>query len=92
MTELKYQCAIYCLKNNTGNLETILPLFEEHLEHNKESSELQFLYLLILINSEVPENCRKAWIFLRELIENDQNNTQYLALASILFECYLDSP
>ncbi len=68
LTEIKYQYAIYCLKNNLAKPEAVLPYFEEHLEYNKDSSELQFLYLLILVSSQDQAKVKKAWVLLRELI------------------------
>lgn len=68
--DIKYSYAIYCIKNNLKRPEEALPFIEQYLSLNKDDLKVRLEYLLILMASEEEENCKKAWVFLRELIDS----------------------
>lgn len=88
---LKYTYAMYCIKNNLKKAEDVLPFVEEYLSHNKNDQPVRMQYLLLLVASETEENCKKAWVLLREIIQTNPNDSRNLALASLIFKDYLNS-
>jgi len=47
--------------------------------------KVRLQFLLLLIASENEDNCRKAWILIRELIEVNPDDSRNLILASFVF-------
>lgn len=46
---------------------------------------------MLLIASESEENCKKAWVFLRELIAQNPKQITYLLIANLVFSDFLSS-
>lgn len=82
---IKYSYAMYCIKNKLKKAEDVLSLVEDYLSFNKDDGKVRLEYLLLLIASETEENCKKAWILLRELISSCPEDVKNLVLACFLF-------
>ena len=76
---------MYCIKNKLKKAEEVLSLVEDYLSFHKDDSKVRLEYLLLLIASETEENCKKAWILLREIISASPEDVKNLVLASFLF-------
>ena len=59
---------------------------EKYIEIHKEEPEARMTYVLLMIASEVSSNLNRAWVVLREIIENDKKNVMLLLIAAVLFE------
>jgi hypothetical protein len=86
---LKYSYSMYCLRNRLKKAEEVLPYTEQYLSYNKDDQKVRLEYLLLLIASQNEENCRKAWVLLREILAIDPYDSKNLMLASFLFKDFL---
>jgi hypothetical protein len=48
----------------------VIKLVEQYLSEDKNNEKVKFEYLLLLIGSEQEANCKKAWVLLREMLNN----------------------
>jgi tetratricopeptide (TPR) repeat protein len=83
--EIKYGYAIYCIQNKLKKAEDVLGYVEDYLSYNKDDLMVRREYLLLLVASESEQNCKKAWVLLRELIETNPEDISNLFLASFIF-------
>ena len=58
---------------------------EKYIEIHKEEPAARMTYVLLMIASEVPSNLNKAWVILREIIQNDQKDVLSLLIGAVLF-------
>jgi hypothetical protein len=82
---LKLTYAMYCLRNGLRRPEEVLPLVEQYLSLHKDDLHARRSYMLLLLATQNEENCKKAWVLLREDLALDPQHTTNLTLASFLF-------
>ena len=83
--EVKYSYAMYCIKNRLKTAEEVLPQVEQYLSYNKDDMKVRLEYLLLLVATENEENCKKAWILLRDIIAKNSQSISNLIIGSYIF-------
>lgn len=83
---LKRTFAMYCLRNKLRRPDEVLPLLEQYLSYHKDDQQARLQYLLLLVATNSEDNCRRAWVLLREALALDPLHTTNLTLASFLFK------
>lgn len=83
---LKYQYSMFCIRNGFNTVSEVLGwgFIEQYLESNKKDDSVRVEYVLLLIGSENPKLLKKAWVILREIINEHPTNNVYLLYASLL--------
>jgi len=81
---------MFSIRNKLKRAQEILPFVEDYLSYNKSDQKVRLEYLLLLVASEAEENCKKAWVLLREIIKENPRTVSNLLLASFIFSEYLN--